>query len=256
MGTLGEPVDMNRFVRITRVALVTGWLLGFQGVAQASTINIIGSSVGCFDCTSAGPFDSPTVFNGLTFTGGDFNLWTGLEGFGSAALGSLTFDSSVAFNYSSGQGQHEFLLQVVFTAPTGSGLGDYQADITGSINVRGNGDVRLNFDNAFQTFFYSTAAGSGSFDFAILSDLNFNNPAGTTQTITGSIRNATFTATTVTATDDPAAGTDDPPAGEVIPLDGGGADGTVPEPASLLLFAAGMSIGSIRLRRRFTPSSP
>lgn len=95
---------MNRFVRIMRAALVTGCLLGVDGMPEASTINIAGASEGCFDWTSAGPFDSTAAFQGLTFTGGSFDGCTDLGGSGTLDLGSLSFDSSMAFNYSSGQG--------------------------------------------------------------------------------------------------------------------------------------------------------
>src|SRR5574341_1718909 len=76
----GRPLRM-KMKRLAKMLVVLGLLL-VGSVDTARALTIAGSSTGCFDCTTAGPFSSPASLGFLIFSGTNFSVMT--DGTGSA----------------------------------------------------------------------------------------------------------------------------------------------------------------------------
>jgi hypothetical protein len=193
------------------------------GVASASPIvNYQVTTVGCFNCTIAGPFtDNPSYggyfFNGVTTLGS-----TDASGHATVSLGTMTRNNE---NYTHSGIGNDFVLQVTFVNPLGisNGADKFVATIVGD---QGNpGD--LTFADTFKTYTFANEFGTGSFEFRVndLLGLNKNHSAD----LTGMLQNATFVPSGNDGTKDVAA---------------------VPEPASLVLLGSGLAGAARMLRRR------
>jgi hypothetical protein len=227
-----QLLQTSRFAGCTGIkqcVLVVTALLFIAGPASASSIiDVEGATLGCFGA-GCGVFTSPAVSNptyGLTFTGSPFDVMT--DGTGSASNIGLGTLGRGNINTSSSTPPLSFTLQVAFTVPTGidGGQADtFSALITGT-SPGGGGPLDVDFDNTWQVLTFTNGLGSGSFEFSITND-----PEVTKNTVTnpvsilGAIRNATFT-----------------PNEEEDPV-------TAPEPATLVLFGAGLGLAAYRKRR-------
>jgi len=197
------------------------------GIASASPIVPYQiTTAGCFNCTTADGF-TDTAYGGYTFDGVAMSNGA-TDAFGTATvfLGTLARDND---NYSQSPTGSDFLLQFSFLLPLsiGDGTDALVATIVGSQGEPGD----LNFDNTFKTYTFTSASGTGSFEFRVndILALNKNHEAA----LTGDIRGMVFT-------------------------DTAGADNTaadltqVPEPTSLLLLGTGFAGVAAKLRKRRT----
>ena len=201
------------------------------GTARATSLTFAGTAVGCFNCDSNSLTAAPTTVGGLTFDGGSLTV----NPDGTVDLG--TFDLTLStYNYSSTH--TSFLLGVTFTDPAALD-GAYTAEVEGTINRRQNGAVNIQFDPTFQTFSFSTASGSGSFDFGMFAPTLQLQPNDTSVALLGLIRNLQFTpnVTDPIVPDPVVTGTQDPTT-------------PVPEPASMVLFGGGFGAAMLRRRSR------
>jgi hypothetical protein len=205
-------------------------LLAWAPRAEASSITVSGSTLGCFGtgCSTFVLTPYSGVTNDLTFHGvSSFSVATDLAGSGSFTLGSFGRGNTQVDDTTA---PLAFSLQVTFTVPVGIGgtPSSFTAIITGT-TPGGGGAELVNFNNSFQTFTYSNASGSGSFDFAVSNDpLVTKNTTTATIPLFGAIQNATF---------NPAVGADP------------NAAAAVPEPGSLLLLATGLTAVGLRVRK-------
>lgn len=218
----GRSVQRRAAGLVGAIACAT-MLMASAAPAAATPIEVSGITSGCFGSACVpGWTDNDPLF-GLTFTGVDpFDAWTDAAGDASGILLGTLSRGNV--NVSSSLSALPFTLQVVFDLPSAVGDGLFTALIAGTA-PGGGGPLSVNFDNAWHLITYGDALGGGSFEFAVSGDPSVNKNASAP--IYGTIRNASYTPS----------------------LEQDETTSSVPEPASMLLFGAGMLLAARRMRR-------
>jgi hypothetical protein len=176
------------------------WLYAAVAVATLSTAGSASAEVlftgytnGCFRarCTPEpnNQVNAIDVNGGLTYRSATFNssmsdnllvLYGEVGNPSVNNLGTFSLASNQA-NYN--QSNDDFVLRVFFTSPAGTTpvTALFSADISGSVNPQGSGDITIDFDNSVRTF----SSAGGNFFFSV-NDLVLN--AGQSASVTGQIR--------------------------------------------------------------------
>ena len=204
-----------------------------QQAARADEVTLTGFTNGCFGPCSPPNFGGQQTASilGLTWNNSTFNGTTssGFLALGNAGQppGTQNINNLGSFLLNSSPGNYNgqaFNLRMTFNLPAGINGGNtstFTATLTGNVSSLNNGGVFVDFDNTPQTFSFS-----------------FLDQIG--QTVNGSF---SFNVNDVSVI---AGGTNVALTGNIL----GQQQAAVPEPATMLLFGAGLSAVAVRMRRR------
>jgi hypothetical protein len=155
------------------IALVAVMTLS-QSVARADVVTFTGTTQGCFGGPGCSSGPTPTFAPGLSFAGSAFSVTTNSAG--DASIGNLLGQNLGTFTLAPIDGSYNgnFQLVVIFNAPAGAGAQQFSATVTGLVEQLDNGNLRIDFNNDFQTFSF---ANGGTFQFRV-NDVSIT-PGGT-----------------------------------------------------------------------------
>jgi hypothetical protein len=218
----------RNILSIVFLSLLAG-ALGMSGTAQAILFT------GNTNTSSPTTIDTFLTYTSASFVNIDVPIGPGPTSL--TNLGTFTLNVCGSINcvepFGTQDGVADFTLRITFTDPVVSGSPAlFTADIFGTISRSGNSSnigngsqLSIDFVNAAQHLSYSNALGTGAFDISVNDPASYTAASqfGDTRTLTGQIANLSFT-----------------PSGSPTTA--------VPEPASLLLSAVGLT-GLLFLRK-------